>query len=58
MTHDYLLRRVWGTDHTGGRGTVSTIVKRLRRKLGEDAQHPAYVLTEPGVGYRMAKPEV
>ena len=36
---------------------MSTNVKRLRRKLGEDVQHPAYVLTEPRVGYRMAKPE-
>ena len=57
LTHGVLLRRVWGADHTGGRGTVSTAVKRLRRKLGEDVQHPAYVLTEPRVGYRMAKPE-
>ena len=57
LTHGVLLRRVWGPDHTGGRGTVSTAVKRLRRKLGEDVQHPEYVLTEPRVGYRMAKPE-
>ena len=57
LTHDHLLQRVWGTEHTGGRGTVSTIVKRLRRKLGEDANHPAYVLTVLRVGYRMAKPE-
>ena len=57
LTHDHLLRRVWGADHTGGRGTVSTIVKRLRRKLGEDPNHPAYVFTARRVGYRMAKPD-
>ncbi len=57
LTHDHLLQRVWGADHTGARGTVSTIVKRLRRKLGEDTNHPAYIFTARRVGYRMAKPE-
>ena len=57
LTHDHLLQRVWGADHTGARGTVSTVVKRLRRKLGEDTNHPAYIFTARRVGYRMAKPE-
>ena len=30
------------------------MVKRLRRKLGDDANSPRYVITEPRVGYRMA----
>ena len=32
-------------------------MKRLRRKLGDDAGNPAYIPTEPRVGYRMAKGE-
>ena len=31
------------------------IIKRLRRKLGDDANNPTYVLNEPRVGYSMAK---
>ena len=30
---------------------------RLRRKLGDDADNPTYIFTEPRVGYRMAKSE-
>ena len=57
LTHDDLLQRVWGLDHSGDRGTVRSCVKRLRRKLGEDANNPVYIFAEPRVGYRMAKGE-
>ena len=36
---------------------MRAIVKRLRRKLGDDANNPTYILNEPRVGYRMAKGE-
>ena len=36
---------------------VRGVVKRLRRKLGEDANSPVYILTHPRVGYRMPKGE-
>ena len=57
LTHDHLLRRVWGQNHQGDSGPVRNIVKRLRRKLGDDAQRPTYILTVPLVGYRMPKGE-
>lgn len=57
LTHEELLRRVWGLGHTGDSGMVRTIVNRLRRKLGDDATNPAYIFTQPRVGYRMAKGE-
>ena len=47
--------RVWGLARSGDRGSVRTYVKRLRRKLGEDAGNPKYVFAEPRVGYRMPK---
>ena len=58
LTHDQLLRRVWGA---GKRGTVQTLrthLRRLRKKLGEDAGAPTYIFSEPRVGYRMAPGEV
>ena len=55
LTHDTLLRRVWN-GRTANPKIVRAYVKRLRSKLGDDAQRPAYILTEPRVGYRMPGP--
>ena len=55
LTHERLLQRVWGPAHTGHSGPVSTVVKNLRRKLGDDADRPKYIITLPRVGYRMPK---
>ena len=54
LTHDDLLRRIWGSQ-SGDARLVRAFVKKIRRKLGDDANNPAYILTEPRVGYRMAK---
>ncbi len=56
LTNDQLLREVWGPGYEGDSQPVRTFVKNLRRKLGDDARNPAYIFTEPRVGYRMAKP--
>ena len=55
-TYDMLLRQVWGRRGGGNPGPVRTMVKKLRRKLGDDAAEPAYVLTRHGVGYLMPEP--
>ena len=57
LPHEHLLRRVWGPQNSGDSGLVRTIVKRLRRKLGDGAVKPTYIFTEPRVGYRMAESE-
>ena len=54
LTYQHLLERVWG--EKGADPDVRpmrTIVSKLRRKLGEDAEQPRYVFTEPRVGFRM-----
>ena len=58
MSHEQLLRQVWGEGHSSDAGLVRTIVKRLRQKLGDDAHSPQYIFTEPRVGYRMRKVEL
>ena len=57
LTHEQLLQRVWGPEHSGQPGAVRTFVKNLRRKLGDDADNPNYIHTELRVGYRMPKGE-
>ena len=55
-TYDTLLRQVWGGRNHGDPKLVRAFIKKLRQKLGDDANAPAYIMTERGVGYRMARP--
>ena len=55
LTHDQLLGRVWGRDYSGDSQILRSFVKKLRRKLGDNAKSPTCIVTEPRVGYRMAK---
>jgi len=57
LTHDQLLQRVWGSEYHGETGLLRSFVVLLRRKLGDDARHPRFIFTEPGVGYRMPRPQ-
>ena len=56
LTHESLLRQVWGERNYGGPKLVRTFIKKLRHKLGDDANESAYIVTERGVGYRMGRP--
>ncbi len=55
LTQDQLLRRIWGPDYSGDSRLLRSFVKKLRRKLNDDANSPRYIFTEPRVGYRMVK---
>ena len=57
MNQSLLLQRVWGPERVGEGWLVRDVVKRLRRKLGDDAADPRYIVTEPRKGYRMAAGE-
>ena len=54
-SYDDLARLVWRRRHVDPK-LVRAFVRRLRGKLGDDAARPVYILTERGVGYRMATP--
>ena len=58
VTHEHLLQRVWGPDKGPDSAPVRNIVRRLRRKLGDDPDNPGYIFAEPSVGYRMEKGEI
>ena len=58
VTYEILLRSVWRLeDVVGDRRRVRAFVKKLRDKLGDDADNPTYIFTEPRVGYRISKPD-
>jgi two-component system, OmpR family, KDP operon response regulator KdpE len=52
LTHDWLLRRVWGQGYGTESHYLRVYVAQLRKKLGDDPSKPRLILTEPGIGYR------
>jgi two-component system KDP operon response regulator KdpE len=56
VTHRQLLSTVWGPAHLDDTHYLRVAVGHIRDKLGDDAADPRFILTEPGVGYRLAQP--
>ena len=52
LTHRALLRAVWGPNYEQDVPTLRVFITQLRRKIEPDPSQPAYILTEPGIGYR------
>jgi two-component system KDP operon response regulator KdpE len=56
LTPDFLLSQVWGLDMPGKANQyIKTYIRYLRRKIEPDPEHPRYILTERGLGYRLAR---
>jgi len=53
MTHHQLLRLVWGTAYEAETHLLRVNMSNLRRKIEPDPTRPHFILTEPGVGYRL-----
>jgi len=56
LTHQAILREVWGEAYAGESHYLHVYVSQLRRKLEPDPARPRTILTEPGVGYRLVNP--
>ena len=54
VSTEALLRQVWGRRGSDDTDRVRTVVKKLRKKLGDDAANPTYIFNAHGVGYRFA----
>jgi two-component system KDP operon response regulator KdpE len=54
LTHRYLLQEVWGPGHAQETHYLRVFMANLRRKIEADPAQPRYLLTEQGVGYRLA----
>ncbi len=57
VTHEQLMREVWGTAWWGTTRTLDLHVEWLRRKLGDDESRPRYIETIRGIGYRFTSQE-
>ncbi|UAY51463.1 response regulator [Ferruginibacter albus] len=58
LTHQYILREIWGNDYIDQSQYLRVFIAQLRRKIEDDANHPEYIITESGIGYRFVAKEV
>jgi two-component system, OmpR family, KDP operon response regulator KdpE len=57
LQHGTLLAKVWGREYVDEVDYIRVYVRRLREKLGDDPDHPRYIRTERGLGYRFVADE-
>jgi len=57
LTHQYLLREVWGPGHIEQSQYLRVFVNQLRKKIETEPNRPVYILTESGVSYRFVGKE-
>lgn len=55
LTHQFILREVWGTGSKSDLASLRVIMGTLRKKIEADPAHPRYIQTHVGVGYRMMR---
>ncbi len=53
VTHKQLLQDVWGKSSAENNHYLRIYTQHLRQKLGDDPLHPRFIITEPGVGYKL-----
>ena len=57
LTHQYILKEVWGPDFADQLQYLRVFVAQLRKKIEADANRPEYIVTEAGIGYRFVARE-
>lgn len=57
LTHHYLLREVWGPGFISQSQYLRVFIAQLRKKIEDDPNHPEYIITESGIGYRLVSKE-
>jgi len=57
LTHRHILGKVWGPAHVEDAPYLRVFIRNLRNKLEPDPARPTHITTEPGVGYRLRRPE-
>lgn len=55
VPQDAILQNVWGYGYSGATQNLKLYIWYLRRKVEKDPSHPKYIVTERGIGYRLAK---
>lgn len=54
LTHQYIVKKIWGYENSDDTKSLRVYMANLRRKIEKDTARPRFILTEVGVGYRFA----
>jgi DNA-binding response OmpR family regulator len=57
VPHSTLAEAVWGEDYPDAQNSLKVYIRYLREKLEKDPGRPQIILSRPGIGYYMAKPD-
>jgi len=52
LTHQYILKQIWGPGYTQQSQYLRVFVGQLRKKIEPNPNNPKFILTESGIGYR------
>ncbi len=55
LTHQYLLKEIWGHSYLEQTQYLRVFVAQLRKKIEDDPAHPVWLITESGIGYRFGE---
>ncbi|HOI86380.1 MAG TPA: response regulator transcription factor [Lentimicrobium sp.] len=55
LTHQYILKEVWGYGYTGQTQYLRVFVAQLRKKIEDNPAKPSLLITESGIGYRFGE---
>ena len=56
LTHGFILNSIWGPAHMNDTQYLRVFIGQLRQKIEHNPSEPSLILTQPGVGYRLAEP--
>jgi two-component system KDP operon response regulator KdpE len=55
LTHNYILKKIWGYSESSDTTSIRVYMANLRRKIESDTSSPRFILTEIGIGYRFVE---
>jgi two-component system KDP operon response regulator KdpE len=55
LTHQFMQKKVWGYETNDEYQSLRVFMANIRRKIEPNSSHPLYIITEIGIGYRLAE---
>jgi two-component system KDP operon response regulator KdpE len=55
LTHQFILKEIWGYSHTDDPQSLRVFVAQLRKKIENNPAKPTLLITESGIGYRFGR---
>ena len=53
LTYDSIIKHIWGVNPGGDTRILRVNITNIRKKIEKDTSNPEFIITEPGIGYRI-----